>query len=141
MNAVFADTWYWIALTNVQDKAHQAALSLSRSLKPQTLLTTEAVLTEYLNFFAAWGPRLRRACAESVQAMLDTKTVRIVHDTERLFLAGLGLYAARTDKGYSLTDCISMEVMRQEGVTEVLTSDRHFEQEGFQTLYREQEKK
>jgi predicted nucleic acid-binding protein len=38
---------------------------------------------------------------------------------------------ARPDKGYSLTDCISMQTMRKEGLTEVLTKDRHFEQEGF----------
>ncbi len=29
-------------------------------------------------------------------------------------------------KGYSLTDCISMQTMRREGLTEILTSDRHF---------------
>jgi hypothetical protein len=43
----------------------------------------------------------------------------------------LALYQSRLDKGYSLTDCISMQTMRREGLTEVLTNDRHFEQEGF----------
>ena len=44
------------------------------------------------------------------------------------------LYQARPDKGYSLTDCISMEVMRREGLSEVLTNDEHFTQEGFTCL-------
>ncbi len=35
------------------------------------------------------------------------------------------------DKGYSLTDCVSMQTMRQGGLTQALTNDRHFEQEGF----------
>jgi predicted nucleic acid-binding protein len=52
------------------------------------------------------------------------------------FLSGLQLYRARPDKGYSLTDCVSMQTMRREGLTEVLTNDRHFEQEGFHTLLR-----
>lgn len=52
------------------------------------------------------------------------------------FLAGLKLYHARPDKGYSLTDCISMETMRREGLTDVLTNDRHSEQEGFRALFR-----
>ena len=43
---------------------------------------------------------------------------------------------ARPDKGYSLTDCISMQTMRREGLTEILTNDRHFEQEGFRALFR-----
>jgi predicted nucleic acid-binding protein len=41
---------------------------------------------------------------------------------------------ARPDKGYSLTDCVSMLVMRQEGITEILTHDIHFTQEGFTKL-------
>ena len=52
------------------------------------------------------------------------------------FLAGLELYRTRPDKGYSLTDCISMQTMRRAGITQVLTNDRHFEQEGFQALFR-----
>ncbi len=53
------------------------------------------------------------------------------------FISGLQLYRARSDKGYSMTDCISMQTMRREGLTEVLTNDRHFEQEGFRTLFRD----
>jgi predicted nucleic acid-binding protein len=30
-----------------------------------------------------------------------------------------------------------MQTMRREGLTEVLTNDRHFEQEGFRALFRE----
>jgi predicted nucleic acid-binding protein len=53
------------------------------------------------------------------------------------FLEGLALYEARPDKAYSLADCISMQTMRREGLTEVLTNDRHFEQEGFRALFRD----
>ena len=35
---------------------------------------------------------------------------------------------------YSLTDCISMETMRAEGIREILTHDNHFTQEGFTIL-------
>ena len=47
------------------------------------------------------------------------------------FLDGLALYKARPDKEYSLTDCISMEAMRQEAITEILTHDHHLRHEGF----------
>ena len=56
--------------------------------------------------------------------------------TRESFLSGMALYEARPDKGYSLVDCISMQTMRKEGLTEVLTNDRHFEQEGFRALFR-----
>ncbi|NBC15242.1 MAG: hypothetical protein GVY09_18270 [Gammaproteobacteria bacterium] len=54
--------------------------------------------------------------------------------TRESFLAGFRLYKARPDKGYSLTDCISMEALRREGLSEVLTNDEHFKQEGFTCL-------
>jgi predicted nucleic acid-binding protein len=49
--------------------------------------------------------------------------------------AALELYEARPDKGYSLTDCRSRLALRSLGVTEVLTNDHHFTQEGFTILF------
>lgn len=46
------------------------------------------------------------------------------------------LYTQRPDKDWSLTDCISFVVMKQHGLTEALTADRHFEQAGFKALLR-----
>lgn len=44
------------------------------------------------------------------------------------------VFADRPDKGYSLVDCISMVVMRDRGIAEVLSADHHFIQEGFVAL-------
>ncbi len=60
--------------------------------------------------------------------------IRIVVHSHQSFQTGLALYESRPDKGYSLTDCISMETMRQEGNTEILAHDDHFKQQGFITL-------
>jgi len=136
MNAVFADTFYWVALTNPRDAIHEHAWALPRSLGSPRIVTTEQVIIEYLNFFAGRGERFRRKAAENVQRMLSSSSVTVVPHTHEGFLAGLELYAARPDKGYSLTDCISMITMSREGLTEVLTNDRHFEQEGFRALFR-----
>jgi predicted nucleic acid-binding protein len=63
----------------------------------------------------------------------DPKTT-IVPQTRELFDAGLDLYAHRPDKGYSLTDAISMVICDQQRITRVLTHDWHFEQEGYEIL-------
>ena len=70
-------------------------------------------------------------------AILRDPTVRIIPQSDGSFHAGLDLFRARPNKRYSLTDCISMQVMRREGPAAVLTNDRHFEQEGFRALFRE----
>lgn len=50
------------------------------------------------------------------------------------FEAGCVLYESRPDKDWSLTDCISMSVMRDRVIHEALTADHHFRQAGFVTL-------
>ena len=137
MNAVFADTFYWAALTNIDDPANSRALNISRSLAPDKIVTTDEVLAEYLTFFAGAKPSIRDRAGRNVAALLDSLEVRIVAQSRETFLAGLQLYRARPDKGYSMVDCISMQTMRREGLMDALTNDRHFEQEGFRALFRD----
>jgi uncharacterized protein len=101
------------------------------------IVTTDEVLGEYLTFFATAPEQMRRKAVSNVQRVLENPGVRVIPQSWGSFLAGLHLYGARPDKGYSLTDCISMQTMRREGLTEVLTNDRHFEQEGFHALFRD----
>ena len=41
------------------------------------------------------------------------------------------LWASRSDKNWTLTDCTSFLVMQQRKLIEALTADHHFEQAGF----------
>jgi predicted nucleic acid-binding protein len=54
-----------------------------------------------------------------------------------LFDRGLELYEQRPDKKWSLTDCISFVVMKDEGLQEALTGDEHFQQAGFAASLRD----
>ena len=65
MKALFADTFYWIALA---DAAHIQALALTRERGASNLVTTDEVLTEYLTFFSTAHEQLRRLAAESVES-------------------------------------------------------------------------
>jgi hypothetical protein len=46
VSAVFADTFYWIALTSPDDASHLDALGLDEILAGATIVTTDEVLTE-----------------------------------------------------------------------------------------------
>jgi predicted nucleic acid-binding protein len=134
MRTLFADTFYWVALTNPQDQWHQQVLAVSRTLQGVRLVTTEEVLTEYLNFLAPRGSHLRRRAGEAVRRMMNNPNVVVIPQAHDTFQTGLSFYEQRPDKEYSLTDCISMLTMRRLGIYEVLTHDHHFAQEGFAVL-------
>jgi predicted nucleic acid-binding protein len=108
MRAVFADTCYWLSLLNPRDQTHDIAIRVSKGLTGDRIVTTEEVLTEVLNYFGSRGPYFRSAAAKLVERMQADRSIDILPQTHNDFLAGLGLYQAQTDKGYSLTDCISM---------------------------------
>ncbi len=135
MNGFFADTAYWIALTNPSDQHAQDVMRFDDLFSGGSVYTTEEVLAEVLTFFAGdlW---LRSRAVETVREILSDPALHVIPQSHDSFVSGFDLYAARPDKGYSLTDCISMQAMRREGITEVLTNDKHFEQEGFRALFR-----
>ncbi len=137
MNAVFADTFYWVSLASPEDASHERANILDASKDRPALVTREEVLTEFLTFFGNKGPFLRKKAVAMVRAIMRDNTIRVLPQSHETFRLGFELYAARPDKSYSLPDCISMETMRREHLTEVLTNDRHFEQEGFRPLFRD----
>jgi len=134
MKRIFVDTVHWIALANPKDQCHEQAMRLEKRLSPFYAVTTDEVLTKFLNRLSR-TPELRKAVAEIVQAIHRDPNIRVLPQTRNSFLSGLELYQHRPDKEYSLTDCISMQAMRNEDINDILTADKHFEQEGFNALY------
>ena len=136
MRRLFADTFYWVALLYRRDPWHVRVAAFSETItETDSVFTTDAVLAEVLAALSAGGAHLRDAAVALVDDLHNDPQVRVEEVTRGLFLDGVSLYRARPDKEYSLTDCISMQVMRREGLTEVLTNDHHFTQEGFHILF------
>ncbi|MGD9856458.1 MAG: type II toxin-antitoxin system VapC family toxin [Planctomycetaceae bacterium] len=135
MPSVFADTFYWVALLSPRDPFHAQVLAWGRNVGPAQLVTTDDVLTEVLNWFGGAGSYWRGHAATLVHQVRSDPQVNVLPQTRVDFDAALALYETRPDKGYSLTDCRSMLALRALGVTDVLTNDHHFTQEGFSILF------
>jgi uncharacterized protein len=131
MTLAFGDTFYFLAILNVKDAAHQKAVEFSTSHET-ALLTTAWVLTELADALA--DLRHRRAFRKVLDELRADASTIIVPPSEQLFEQGVDRYNARSDKEWSLTDCISFVVMKQHGVEDALTGDHHFEQAGFRAL-------
>lgn len=66
-----------------------------------------------------------------MRSILASGEIEVILQTENILAEGLDLYESRLDKGYSLTDCILMNLMLEHKITQILTHDKHFTQEGF----------
>jgi len=131
VKAVFADTFFYLGQMNPRDAAHGRVVELMRGLAAP-VVTTAWVLTEVADALA--GPAHRLVFARFFDALQRDPQVKIVPASQELFVRGVQLYGQRPDKEWSLTDCISFVVMEDDGLTDALTADRHFEQAGFRAL-------
>jgi predicted nucleic acid-binding protein len=132
---VFADTFYWVALINPQDDWHERVIEVSQSFTQIQLITTEEILGEVLAFYSKSGYRLRQKTVTFVQSILNNYQIQVIEQSHQSFRLGFALYQQRLDKGYSLTDCISMNTMKRLEIREILSHDKHFTQEGFMILF------
>lgn len=131
MKTLFADSFFYFAFLNADDPAHEQAEGLLEYFDGK-MVTTAWVLTEVADGMA--DPADRSTFVRLYEVLSRDPDMTIVPPDAGLFADGLSLYAQRSDKEWSLTDCVSFVVMQRHGLTEALTGDHHFEQAGFKAL-------
>ena len=131
MKPVFADTFFFLAILNRADPTHERAVGLSRQIR-SVRVTTDWVITELADGLAKVEQRER--FMDLYRHIQLSPAIRVVPASRALLEEGISLYSSRPDKDWSLTDCISFVVMRDEGIIHALTGDHHFEQAGFKAL-------
>jgi predicted nucleic acid-binding protein len=131
---VFLDAAYAIALSVPKDSYHERAVLLADAMEATKtrLVTTHAVMLEIGN--ALSKQRYRPAAVALLQSLEADPNVTIVLLSEDLYARAFRLYRERADKEWGLTDCVSFVVMQDRKISEVLTTDEHFQQAGFCAL-------
>lgn len=129
---VFADAFFYVAFMNRLDEHHEAVMKWARSFDGD-IVTTQWVLTEVADAFAE--SHIRRQIQAGFDSLEEDPATRVIKVSPEYFARGLQLYNERPDKEWSLTDCISLVVMADEGLTDALTRDHHFEQAGFTAVF------
>ena len=134
MKEIFIDTGHFVAILHPGDQLHEKSVLIEKSLISARLITTDFVLVEVLNYFSEFREYFKERIARAVKTIFLKREIEIIECSREEFLKGFEFYNSRLDKGYSLTDCVSMNVMRERKIEEILTNDDHFEQEGFRIL-------
>ncbi|MCK6484111.1 MAG: type II toxin-antitoxin system VapC family toxin [Phycisphaerae bacterium] len=134
MNPCFGDTSYFLAMLIPSDVNHAAAMRWAR-VNRRPIISTEYVVVEVGNFLSP--PRTRRLLVRFMDTLRSSHRFSLIPASSDLLERGIRLYEDRSDKSWSLTDCISFVVMRERDISEALTGDRHFEQAGFRALLKQ----
>jgi predicted nucleic acid-binding protein len=130
VSTYFADTSFWIAISSRRDQYHSNAGAWSQSVtrNRSRIVTTEAVLWEWLNALSDMSTRA--VAADGYRRVHTDRQIEVVPFQPEFSDAAMELYRSRTDKNWSLTDCLSFVVMERRGISEALTTDHHFGQAG-----------
>jgi uncharacterized protein len=131
----FVDTFFWVALAHPRDAFHKHALAWRSSNSASRLVTTEEVLAEVLTWFSGLGATGRLSAVDLVADVQADPRIQVLSQTSAGFKEAVAFFASRPDKDYSFVDCRSMVAMRTLGLSEVLTNDHHFTQEGFTIVF------
>ncbi len=130
----FIDTWGWIALGRRKDPRHAEAAEYYTALSRtgERIYTSDYVLDEAITLIFR-----RESFAEAtrfINAIIEAASsgqIIIERVTPERFAAAWDLRVRLTDKArISFTDLTSMIIMREFGVSRVLSEDRHFTQVG-----------
>lgn len=125
------DTSGLLCLLDQDDSRHVKAERLfDADARP---LTHNYVLAEFVPLCQTRGIERAQALSFAMD-LLGSPRIEIVWVDDVLHRTALRLLQARLDKTYSLCDAVSFLLMRQRGIADALTTDRHFEQEGFVRL-------
>ncbi|MGA3027118.1 MAG: hypothetical protein ABSF98_20355 [Bryobacteraceae bacterium] len=90
------------------------------------------MLWEWMNALSDAGTR--RVAAEGYHRCHGDAGIEVVPFQSELIDSAVQLYEARTDKTWSLSDCLSFVLMERRQLAQALTTDRHFEQAGLRAL-------
>lgn len=126
------DTSGLLCYLHRDEQQHSRAVQLIHDADDR-LLTHSHVLAE-LVALALVRRFPRSQVLAFVVDLVDNPDIETIWVDERLHREAMQLLIDRKDKTYSLCDAISFVLMRQRGITDALTTDRHFEQEGFVRL-------
>jgi predicted nucleic acid-binding protein len=130
---MFLDTSGLLCLHCGNEPRHADAFELFEAAGQ--MLTHGGVLSELITLALIRGLP-RPATLEFVRELMMQPDVEIIWPDGNLHEQALALLAARPDKRYSFCDAVSFVLMREHGILEALTTDHHFDQEGFIRLLR-----
>jgi len=131
---IFVDAGAWIALSNVRDKYHTAAIPVYQQLLHERwlLVTTDLVVAEahvVIRRVGGYGPAMR-----FLESLRKTPRLIRMYANAALDAQAEAILRRYADQDFSFADAVSFAVMQERGITEAFAFDQHFRTAGFALL-------
>ena len=130
-NTLFVDTGAWYALADRSDQHHYEAVEIYPKLLSNNLplKTTNLIIAEtYILIRRAIGYQAAIVFLENIAS--SPRVIKIYSDSI-LEEAAESILRQYQDQDFSYTDAVSFVVMKQIGITEAFSFDKHFVTAGF----------
>ncbi len=135
--SLFVDTVHLIGLFLVDDHWHRAAVAAEADAGQRPRFTSHGVFQEFLAHVSRFGERARSEAIAAVRSMQRSESVFVIAHRRELVEAAIDLYDCEFRyTSLSLQDCVAIQIMRDFGITEILTADQEFALAGVTPLLR-----
>ena len=130
--SVFLDTSFVLAYVFKDDLYNLKAKNLQKEITKENIiiLTTDLILVEIANSLSKI--KFRHEAIITINNLQEA--INVLPVERSIFKDAWNLFEKRVDKVWGLTDCYSFIVMETLGIKQALTTDKHFEQAGFEIL-------
>ncbi len=130
--SVFVDTSAFLAMLDRAQRRHDDVANAWRGVvaADRPLVTSNYVLVE------SFALLQRRVGMQAVRVLVARflPLVETVFTTDQVHAAATSAFLTADRRRLSFVDCVSFELMRQRGISEVLSLDADFQREGFRLL-------
>ena len=133
-NTVFADTGAWYALADRSDQHHNEAVKIYPKLLSSyhPLKTTNLIIAEtYILIRRGIGYQAAISFLENIAS--SPRVVKIYSDSI-LEETAESILRQYQDQDFTYTDAVSFAVMKQYGITQAFSFDKHFATAGFKLI-------
>jgi len=126
---IFLDTSAILALADDRDVYHRDALKRLAAAEEQE----KVIVTHNYMVVESVALMQRRLDYDTARKFLhDVEAFTIIWVDDTLHHTAVEAFETNRSHGISFVDAVSFEVMRQQGITQFIGFDRHFEMAGFQ---------
>jgi uncharacterized protein len=133
---IFIDTAGWASFLVKYEPFHELAGALLRSVRrtARPAVTTNYVLAELGALLISPLRISHSERVEFVDSIRHAPWIGVIHIDKDLDSRSWAFLATHRDKDFSVVDCSSFVLMKELGISAAITTDRHFEQAGFECL-------